>query len=77
MLKIASRLGEDLRPTNTPTALRACDTTSALGGAQAAIADFVAAFGGSHRHVIDYLADEVLAQQPAETPDESPDDDGE
>jgi LuxR family maltose regulon positive regulatory protein len=32
-----------------------------------AIADFVAAFSGSHRHVIDYLADEVLAQQPAET----------
>jgi LuxR family maltose regulon positive regulatory protein len=28
--------------------------------------DFVAAFGGSHRHVIDYLADEVLAQQPEE-----------
>jgi LuxR family maltose regulon positive regulatory protein len=28
---------------------------------------FVQAFSGSHRHVIDYLADEVLAQQPAET----------
>ncbi len=27
------------------------------------IADFIAAFGGSHRHVIDYLAEEVLAQQ--------------
>ena len=31
-----------------------------------AIAGFVAAFRGSHRHVIDYLADEVLAQQPGE-----------
>jgi LuxR family maltose regulon positive regulatory protein len=30
------------------------------------IADFVAAFSGSHRHVIDYLAEEVLAQQPDE-----------
>ena len=30
------------------------------------MADFVADFGGSHRHVIDYLADEVLAQQPEE-----------
>jgi LuxR family maltose regulon positive regulatory protein len=29
-------------------------------------ADFVAAFSGSHRHVIDYLADEVLARQPEE-----------
>ena len=29
------------------------------------IRNFVAAFSGSHRHVIDYLADEVLAQQPA------------
>ncbi len=28
--------------------------------------DFVAAFGGSHRHVIDYLAEEVLAQQPGD-----------
>jgi LuxR family maltose regulon positive regulatory protein len=27
------------------------------------IADFVEHFGGSHRHVIDYLAEEVLAQQ--------------
>jgi LuxR family maltose regulon positive regulatory protein len=31
--------------------------------------DFVAAFSGSHRHVIDYLADEVLARQPAEIRD--------
>jgi len=31
-----------------------------------AIRDFVAAFGGSHRHVIDYLADEVLAHLPGE-----------
>lgn len=28
------------------------------------VAEFVAAFGGSHRHIIDYLADEVLSQQP-------------
>ncbi len=31
------------------------------------VADFIAAFGGSHRHVIDYLAEEVLAQQSDET----------
>jgi LuxR family maltose regulon positive regulatory protein len=31
--------------------------------------DFVAAFGGSHRHVIDYLAEEVLAGQPPEIGD--------
>jgi LuxR family maltose regulon positive regulatory protein len=31
-----------------------------------AVASFVAAFSGSHRHVIDYLADEVLGRQPAE-----------
>jgi LuxR family maltose regulon positive regulatory protein len=31
--------------------------------------DFIAAFSGSHRYVIDYLADEVLAQQPAEVRD--------
>jgi len=30
------------------------------------LGDFVAAFSGSHRHVIDYLADEVLAQQSEE-----------
>jgi LuxR family maltose regulon positive regulatory protein len=30
------------------------------------VAAFVSAFSGSHRHVIDYLTDEVLAQQPAE-----------
>ena len=28
------------------------------------VADFIAAFSGSHRHVIDYLVEEVLAQQP-------------
>ena len=28
------------------------------------VADFIAAFSGSHRHVIDYLAEEVLARQP-------------
>jgi LuxR family maltose regulon positive regulatory protein len=30
------------------------------------VAEFAARFGGSHRHVIDYLADEVLARQSAE-----------
>lgn len=34
------------------------------GRPEESMGDFVAAFGGSHRHVIDYLADEVLAQQP-------------
>ncbi len=29
-------------------------------------AQFIAAFGGSHQHVIDYLAEEVLARQPAD-----------
>jgi LuxR family maltose regulon positive regulatory protein len=33
------------------------------------IAGFVNAFSGSNRHVIDYLADEVLAQQPKEMRD--------
>jgi LuxR family maltose regulon positive regulatory protein len=33
------------------------------------VADFVEAFSGSHRHVIDYLADEVLARQPDEIRD--------
>jgi LuxR family maltose regulon positive regulatory protein len=28
------------------------------------VTDFIAAFSGSHRHVIDYLAEEVMAQQP-------------
>ncbi|HNT78524.1 MAG TPA: LuxR C-terminal-related transcriptional regulator, partial [Anaerolineae bacterium] len=32
----------------------------------AGAAQFIAAFSGSHRHVIDYLTEEVLAQQPAE-----------
>ncbi len=32
----------------------------------AAVAGFIDAFTGSHRFVIDYLADEVLARQPAE-----------
>ena len=36
------------------------------GRSEESITGFVAAFGGSHRHVIDYLADEVLAQQPKE-----------
>jgi LuxR family maltose regulon positive regulatory protein len=42
----------------TPLSMRDRDTDAIRG--------FVAAFSGSHRHVIDYLADEVLAQQPAE-----------
>jgi LuxR family maltose regulon positive regulatory protein len=33
------------------------------------IADFVSAFSGSNRHVIDYLAEEVLTQQPEEIRD--------
>jgi len=33
------------------------------------VADFIAAFSGSHRHVIDYLAEEVLAQQSDEIRD--------
>jgi len=40
---------------------------SGRGADPDALPDFVAAFSGSHRHVIGYLADEVLAQQPAET----------
>ena len=39
------------------------------GKGRAFIADFVSAFGGSHRHVIDYLAEEVIAQQPDEIHD--------
>ncbi|GAB4543486.1 MAG: LuxR C-terminal-related transcriptional regulator [Anaerolineae bacterium] len=36
-----------------------------LGGkSREHISGFIAAFSGSHRHVIDYLADEVMAQQP-------------
>jgi LuxR family maltose regulon positive regulatory protein len=33
------------------------------------ISDFITAFSGSHRHVIDYLAEEVMAQQPNEIHD--------
>jgi len=33
------------------------------------VSDFIAAFSGSNRHVIDYLAEEVLAQQPEEIRD--------
>jgi len=36
---------------------------SMRGRAAKRVADFVAAFSGSHRHVIDYLIEEVLAQQ--------------
>jgi len=39
---------------------------SMQGQATDSIADFIAAFSGSHRHVIDYLADEVLVRQPDE-----------
>ncbi|UCC63220.1 MAG: tetratricopeptide repeat protein, partial [Anaerolineae bacterium] len=39
---------------------------SLQGKAADSVASFVAAFSGSHRHVIDYLADEVLAQQSKE-----------
>ncbi len=39
---------------------------SMKGRPHESLGDFVAAFSGSHRHVIDYLADEVLAQQPDE-----------
>ncbi len=42
---------------------------SMQGLAAGQVADFVAAFSGSHRHVIDYLADEILAQQPPEIHD--------
>jgi LuxR family maltose regulon positive regulatory protein len=31
---------------------------------QADVADFIASFSGSHRHVVDYLAEEVLSRQP-------------
>ena len=31
--------------------------------------DFIAAFSGSHRHIIDFLAEEVMAQQPDEVHD--------
>jgi LuxR family maltose regulon positive regulatory protein len=30
------------------------------------VADFVAAFAGSHRYILDYLVDEVLSRQPEE-----------
>jgi LuxR family maltose regulon positive regulatory protein len=36
---------------------------SMQGRATERVADFIAAFSGSHRHVIDYLAEEVMAQQ--------------
>jgi len=36
---------------------------SMRGRAAKRVADFVAAFSGGHRHVIDYLIEEVLAQQ--------------
>ncbi|MBN1221474.1 MAG: helix-turn-helix transcriptional regulator [Anaerolineae bacterium] len=39
---------------------------SIRGRATEHVADFIAAFGGSHRHVIDYLAEEVMNQQSPE-----------
>ena len=42
---------------------------SMRGKAAEHVTDFIAVFSGSNRHVIDYLAEEVLAQQPAEIHD--------
>jgi len=42
---------------------------SMRGKATERVADFITAFSGSNRHVIDYLAEEVLAQQPEEIHD--------
>jgi len=42
---------------------------SMRGKAPEGIADFIVAFSGSNRHVIDYLAEEVMAQQPDEIHD--------
>jgi LuxR family maltose regulon positive regulatory protein len=39
---------------------------SRQGETKDSVTDFIGAFSGSHRHVIDYLTDEVLAQQPGE-----------
>jgi len=39
---------------------------SMQGRSAESINQFIAAFGGSHRHVIDYLAEEVMARQPVE-----------
>ena len=36
---------------------------------QADLKSFIADFSGSHRHILDYLTDEVLQQQPEEHPD--------
>jgi len=36
---------------------------SMQGKATERVASFIAAFGGSHRHVIDYLAEEMMSQQ--------------
>jgi LuxR family maltose regulon positive regulatory protein len=36
---------------------------------RADVGDFISAFSGSHHHVIDYLAEEVMAQQPEEIHD--------
>jgi LuxR family maltose regulon positive regulatory protein len=38
-----------------------------MRGRVANVSNFIDAFSGSHRHVIDYLAEEVMAQQPGET----------
>jgi LuxR family maltose regulon positive regulatory protein len=42
---------------------------SMRGKAKDHVPEFIAAFSGSHRHVIDYLAEEVMAQQPEEIHD--------
>jgi LuxR family maltose regulon positive regulatory protein len=42
---------------------------SMRGKAAEHVTDFIAMFSGSNRHVIDYLAEEVLAQQPEEIHD--------
>ncbi len=39
-------------------------TLSTPGQGSERVSDFVAAFSGSHRYILDYLADEVLLQQP-------------
>jgi LuxR family maltose regulon positive regulatory protein len=42
---------------------------SMRGKAREQVPEFIDAFSGSHRHVIDYLAEEVMAQQPDEIHD--------
>jgi LuxR family maltose regulon positive regulatory protein len=42
-------------------------TLSAGGQDASRVSDFIAAFTGSHRYILDYLTDEVLLQEPAPT----------